>query len=52
MVQSDDVFSVGNCVEVVPQGDKAFGPAFRYGQAQIVKSESCTTLASNPKTAD
>jgi hypothetical protein len=42
IAQSDDEFSVGDCVEVVPHADAA-GPAFRYGQAQIVKSEKCTT---------
>jgi len=43
MAQSDDEFSVGDCVEVIPQGDAASGPAFRYGQAQILKSDSCTS---------
>ena len=42
IAQSDDQFSVGECVEVVPHAD-APGPAFRYGQAQIIKSEKCTT---------
>lgn len=42
IAQSDDEFAVGDCVEVVPQSD-APGPAFRYGQAQIVKSEKCST---------
>jgi hypothetical protein len=43
IVQSDDEFSVGECVEVLPQDDGASGPAFRYGQAQVRKSERCTT---------
>ena len=42
MAQSDDEFEVGDCVEVVPQGDVS-GPAFRYGQAKVVKSEKCAT---------
>ena len=42
IAQSDEEFGVGDCVEVVPQGDVP-GPAFRYGQAQVVKSDKCTT---------
>ena len=42
IAQSDEEFSVGDCVEVVPQSEAA-GPAFRYGEAQIVKSDGCTT---------
>jgi|SRR5438105_15227003 len=42
IAQSDDEFAVGDCVEVVPHAD-ASGPSFRYGQAQIIKSEKCTT---------
>jgi hypothetical protein len=49
MAQSNDEFSVGDCVEVVPQGDAA-GPAYRRGQANIVKSNNCTTLAGGPAT--
>lgn len=39
--QSDEEFAVGDCVEVIPQDDAASGPAFRYGQARVVKSDSC-----------
>jgi len=46
MAQSDEQFSVGDCVEVIPQDDRASGPAFRYGQVQIVKSDSCTSRLS------
>jgi hypothetical protein len=42
IAQSDEEFGVGDCVEVIPQGDVP-GPAFRYGQAQVVKSDKCTT---------
>jgi hypothetical protein len=41
VVQSDREFSVGDCVQVIP-GPKAFGPAFRYGEAEVVSSESCS----------
>lgn len=41
--QTDDEFSVGDCVEVIPQTDAAPGPAFRYGQAQVVRSDKCAT---------
>jgi hypothetical protein len=43
IAQSDDEFFVGDCVEVIPQDDAASGPAFRYGQAQIVRSDKCTS---------
>ena len=39
--QSDDEFFVGDCVEVIPQADAPSGPAFRHGQAQVVKSDKC-----------
>ena len=39
--QSDEEFAVGECVEVIPQDDAASGPAFRYGQARIVRSDGC-----------
>ena len=48
MAQTDDAFSVGDCVEVIPQGD-ASGPAYRYGQVQLVKSIECTTLTAAPR---
>jgi hypothetical protein len=51
MAQSDEEFSVGECVEVVPQGDAA-GPAYPRGQANVVKSNSCTTLAGDPQTGN
>src|SRR5258708_3242717 len=47
MAQSDDEFAVGDCVEVVPQGDAA-GPAYRRSQANVVKCNNCTTLAGGP----
>jgi hypothetical protein len=40
MAQSDDEFPVGQCVEVIPEGENA-GPAFRYGEAQVVRSANC-----------
>lgn len=43
MVQSDEELSVGDCVEVIPESDTAYGPAFRYGQARISKSDRCTS---------
>jgi hypothetical protein len=52
MAQSDEEFAAGECVEVVPQNDKAFGPAYRRGDANVVKSNNCTTLAGGPKTSD
>jgi hypothetical protein len=47
MAQSDEPFAVGDCVEVIPQ-NAASGPAFRYGQAEVVKSNECTTLTVGP----
>ena len=41
MAQSDREFSVGDCVQVIP-GPRAFGPAFRYGEAEVVHSTSCS----------
>lgn len=41
IAQSDDEFPVGECVDIVPETDRA-GPAFRYGEATVVKSESCS----------
>jgi hypothetical protein len=52
MAQSDEEFAVGECVEVVPLSDKAFGPAYRRGDAKVLKSNNCTTLAGGPKTPD
>ena len=52
MAQSDDEFAVGDCVEVVPQSDKASGPAYRRSEADVVKSNNCTTLAGGPKAPD
>ena len=48
MAQSDDEFAVGDCVEVIPHGD-ASGPAYRYGQVRVVKSNECTTLTAVPR---
>jgi len=42
LAQADDEFAVGECVEVIPRGD-AYGPAYPYGQAQVVKSDSCAS---------
>jgi hypothetical protein len=39
--QSDEQFAVGDCVEVLPQTEASAGPAFRYGEAQIIRSETC-----------
>jgi hypothetical protein len=44
MAQSDDEFPVGECVEIIPGGDRS-GPAFRYGEATVVRSENCTDRA-------
>lgn len=41
MAQSDEEFPVGECVEVIPHGDSA-GPAFRYGEARIIRSQTCS----------
>ena len=42
MAQSDEEFSVGECVEVVPESNGGSGPAFRYGEARVLRSESCS----------
>jgi hypothetical protein len=52
MAQSDGEFAVGDCVEVVPQGDGTSGPAYRRSEANVVKSNNCTTLAGAPETPD
>ncbi|HEV8109387.1 MAG TPA: hypothetical protein VGP97_17865 [Burkholderiales bacterium] len=41
VAQSDSEFSVGDCVQVVPRA-QASGPAFRYGEADVVRSENCS----------
>jgi hypothetical protein len=41
MAQSDSEFSVGDCVEVIP-APQASGPAYRYGEAEVVRSASCS----------
>jgi hypothetical protein len=41
MAQSDNEFAVGDCVQVVPRA-QASGPAFRYDEAEIVRSERCS----------
>jgi len=41
IAQSDEEFPVGECVQVIPQGDSA-GPAFRYGEARVIRSQSCS----------
>jgi hypothetical protein len=41
IAQSDEEFPVGGCVEIVPQSDRP-GPAFRYGEALVVRSERCS----------
>jgi hypothetical protein len=51
IAQSDDEFSVGDCVEVLPRSDVASGPAFRYGEAELVRSESCTEKQSLSRNA-
>jgi hypothetical protein len=40
IAQSDEEFPVGQCVAVIPEVDRS-GPAFRYGEAAVVRSESC-----------
>ena len=40
MAQSDEEFPVGECVQVIPETNKP-GPAFRHGEAAVVRSESC-----------
>jgi hypothetical protein len=41
IAQSDSEFAVGDCVQVIPSA-QASGPAFRYGEAEMVRSESCS----------
>jgi hypothetical protein len=41
MAQSDSEFAVGDCVQVIPS-TQASGPAFRYGEAEVVRSASCS----------
>jgi hypothetical protein len=38
--QSDEEISVGDCVQVIPQDGRP-GPAFRYGEAAVVRSQTC-----------
>jgi hypothetical protein len=40
IAQSDEEFPVGECVAVIPQSNSS-GPVFRYGEATVVRSESC-----------
>jgi hypothetical protein len=40
IAQSDEEFPVGECVTVIPEANSS-GPAFPYGEAAVVKSESC-----------
>jgi hypothetical protein len=40
IAQSDDEFPVGECVQVIPETQSS-GPAYRYGEATVVRSESC-----------
>ena len=51
IAQSDEAFSVGDCVEVLPRSDAASGPAFRYGEAELVRSASCTEKQSPSRNA-
>lgn len=51
IAQSDEEFSVGDCVEVLPRSDATSGPAFRYGEAELVRSESCTEKHSPSRNA-
>ena len=39
--QSDQQFEIGQCVEVIPEGDRASGPAFAYDEARIVAYDGC-----------
>lgn len=41
MAQSDSEFAVGDCVQVIPR-TQASGPAFRYGEAEVVRSAGCS----------
>ena len=41
IAQSDSEFAVGDCVQVIPR-PKASGPAFRYGEAEVVRSAGCS----------
>jgi hypothetical protein len=38
--QSDEEIAVGDCVQVIPQEGRP-GPAFRYGEAAVVRSQTC-----------
>ena len=38
--QSDEEISVGDCVQVIPQEGRS-GPAFGYGEAAVVRSQTC-----------
>ena len=40
IAQSDDEFPVGECVDIIPETERP-GPAFRYGEATVIKSERC-----------
>jgi hypothetical protein len=39
--QTDEEFAPGDCVEVIPQTGRS-GPAFRYGEARVVRSQRCS----------
>ena len=41
MAQSDSEFAVGDCVQVIPRAQTS-GPAFRYGEAEVVRSAGCS----------
>ena len=45
MAQSDEQFAVGDCLDVIPRDDASRGPAFRLGEAQLVRSEKCPAPA-------
>lgn len=40
IAQSDEEFPVGECVEIIPHIERP-GPAYRYGEATVVRSQSC-----------
>lgn len=49
---SDDVFAIGECVEVVPSRGVARSPGYYHGDARILRSEKCSTPAGSLNRAD
>jgi hypothetical protein len=40
--QTDEDYTVGSCVDIIPAKDAIIGRAYAYGQARIVASDKCS----------